>query len=72
MDRSGRPAEAGYLGQADAQKLNFSAIWISRGLLLVEVMRPKSPGLVIRPLESMLPPDEAKALRLLIGLAKLT
>jgi hypothetical protein len=43
-----------------------------RGLLLVEMMRPKSPGLVIRPLASMLPPDEAKAFRLLVGLAKLT
>ena len=26
-----------------AQKLSFTANWISRGLLLVEVMRPKSP-----------------------------
>src|SRR5712692_4547042 len=44
-----------------------------RGLLLVEVMRPKSPGLMICPVfESMLPPDEAKALRLLIGFAKFT
>src|SRR2546428_785964 len=43
-----------------------------RGLLLVEMMRPKSPGLVMRPFESMLPPDEAKALKLLIGLAKFT
>ncbi len=44
-----------------------------RGLLLVEMMRPKSPGLMIRPVfASMLPPDEAKALKLLIGLAKFT
>src|SRR5213080_1867156 len=43
-----------------------------RGLLLVAVMRPKSPGLMIRPFASMLPPDDANALRLLIGLAKFT
>ena len=44
-----------------------------RGLLLVEMMRPKSPGLMIRPVfGSMLPPDEETALRLLMGLAKFT
>jgi hypothetical protein len=32
------------------QKLSFTANCISRGLLLVATMRPKSPGLVIRPL----------------------
>jgi hypothetical protein len=42
-------------------------------LLLVELMRPKSPALMIWPVfGSMLPPDEETALRLLIGLAKLT
>src|SRR5262252_6656945 len=55
------------------QKSSFSANWINRGLLLVAVIRPKSPGLMIRPvLELMLPPDEKTALRLLIGLARLT
>src|SRR6185369_10695728 len=46
---------------------------MSRGLLLVETMRPKSPGLVIRPvLASMLPPEDVITLRLLIGLSKFT
>src|SRR6267378_3699571 len=44
-----------------------------RGLLLVEMMRPKSPGLMICPvIGSILPPDDCNALRLLIGLAKFT
>src|SRR5260370_18406229 len=46
---------------------------MNRGLLLVEVMRPKSPGLMIRPVFGWrLPPDDETALRLLIGLAKFT
>src|SRR5438034_10376133 len=55
------------------QKFSFKANWISRGLLLVDVMRPKSPGLMSCPVfESMLPPDDCKAFRLPIGLAKFT
>ena len=53
------------------QKLNFKANWIIRGLLLVEMMRPKLPALRTCPVEgSMLPPEAKRALRLLIGLAK--
>ena len=41
--------------------------------MLVETIRPKSPGLMIRPVfGSILPPDEVKAFRLLIGFAKFT
>jgi hypothetical protein len=37
--------------------------------LFVEMMRPKSPGLMICPVfGSILPPDHEMALRLLIGL----
>ena len=56
----------------DFQKLSFKANWISRGLLLVEVIRPKSPGLMMFPFALIAPPDETTALRLLIGLAKFT
>ena len=53
------------------QKSNFKANWRIRGLLLVEMMRPKLPGLRTCPVVgSILPPEENKALRLLIGLAK--
>ena len=42
-------------------------------LLLVEMILPKSPGLMICPVfESIAPPEAVTALRLLIGLAKFT
>jgi hypothetical protein len=41
-----------------------------RGLLLVEIICPKLPGLRIRPLASRLPPEELTAFRLLIGFAR--
>lgn len=53
------------------QKLNFKANWIIRGLLLVEMMRPKLPALSTCPVvRSIRPPEAKRAFRLLIGLAK--
>ena len=57
----------------DRQKLNFSASWMIRGLLPVEMMRPNAPGFMIRPVfGSMLPLEESTALKSLMGLARLT
>jgi len=54
------------------QKLNFKANWIIRGLLLVEMMRPKLPPLRTCPVVgSMRPLEATRAFRLLMGLAKL-
>ena len=54
------------------QKLNFKANWIIRGLLLVEMMRPKLPAFSTCPVVgSILPPEARRAFRLLMGLAKL-
>ena len=55
----------------ESQKFSFKANWRIRGLLLVETMRPKLPGLRTCPVtRSILPPEANKALRLLIGFAK--
>src|SRR6266849_8623872 len=54
------------------QKSNFKANWRIRGLLLVEMMRPKLPGLRTCPVVgSILPPEANRAFKLLIVLAKL-
>src|SRR5262245_18960363 len=50
-------------------QFSFSANCIRRGLLLVETMRPKSPGATINP---VLLKVVAEVLRLLIGLARFT
>ena len=53
------------------QKSNFKANWRIRGLLLVEMMRPRFPGLMTCPEGgSILPPEAKRAFRLLIGFAK--
>ena len=53
------------------QKLNFKANWIIRGLLLVEMMRPKLPAVSTCPVvASIWPPEATRAFRLLMGLAK--
>src|SRR6516162_9353516 len=53
------------------QKLNFKANWIIRGLLLVEMMRPKLPPFRTCPVVGSIRPAEAtRAFRLLMGLAK--
>jgi hypothetical protein len=53
------------------QKVNFKANWIIRGLLLVEMMRPKLPAIRTCPVVGSIRPAEAtRAFRLLMGLAK--
>lgn len=56
---------------ARIQKFNFRTNWTMRGLLLVEMMRPKLPALTTWPVVgSMLPAEATRAFRLLMGLAK--
>ena len=51
------------------QKINFIASWTIRGLELAPMIRPKSPGLRMRPVTgSMLPPVALTTLMSLIGL----
>src|SRR5579859_165834 len=53
------------------QKVNFKPNWIIRGLLLVEMMRPKLPAFWTCPdVGSIRPAEATRAFRLLMGLAK--
>src|SRR5688500_12437876 len=64
-----------YRRRARDQKLNLTETWTMRGLLLVEMIFPKSParfGTIWPVLVLINPPDWFTALRLLIGFAKLT
>lgn len=57
----------------DLQKFSLSANWISRGLLLAEIVRPKLPALMTWPVTALiLPPVPTTALKLLMGLARFT
>src|SRR5207247_6421455 len=68
-----RPLSAALFNEVRAiQKLSFSANWISRGLLLVAVTRPKSPGSAVTWPVVGLMDVEGTALKLLTGFAKLT
>ena len=56
------------------QKRYFRPSWISRALLLAEMIRPNDPGLVIGPVAALTgdPPGTATAFRSLIGFARFT